>query len=419
MKPVPILTAILVTAFLYFIVVERDALLAFAAGTDAKTESTEDTTDQTPENAAAETDVDSAAQGAVRVVAIHSTTRVVDNAVVLRGQTEADRQVEVRAETSAQIISSPLRRGTHVKTGQVMCELDPGTREASLAEAQARLEEARAGVPATQARIEEARARLEEARIIDNAASKLSEGGFASETRVASAQASVRAAEATVAAAQSGLQSTQASIQSAEASVAAAEREIDRLTLKAPFGGLLEADTAELGSLLQPGSLCATIIRLDPIKVVGFVPETEVDRIVIGAMAGARLTSGQEVTGQVSFLSRSADSLTRTFRVEINVPNPDLKIRDGQTAEIAIASDGAQAHLIPQSALTLNDKGHLGVRTITSENTVRFMKVDLLRDTPKGIWVSGLPENIDVIIIGQEFVTDDVAVLPTYQELGQ
>ena len=43
----------------------------------------------------------------------------------------------------------------------------------------------------------------------------------------------------------------------------------------APFAGLLETDTAELGALLQTGSPCATIIQLDPIKFVGFVPEAE------------------------------------------------------------------------------------------------------------------------------------------------
>ncbi|HAL77100.1 MAG TPA: efflux RND transporter periplasmic adaptor subunit, partial [Rhodobacteraceae bacterium] len=53
-------------------------------------------------------------------------------------------------------------------------------------------------------------------------------------------------------------------IESAEAGVAVAEQEIDKLTIKAPFDGLLETDSAELGSLMQPGALCATIIQLDP-----------------------------------------------------------------------------------------------------------------------------------------------------------
>lgn len=413
MKIIPVITAILVTLFLYLLVFERDALLSFAQA-DPQEPS------QNAQSESAKTEADAAREeakgGAIRVFAVKSTAQQIDSAVILRGQTEAARLVEVRAETSGQVISEPLRKGSFVNEGQALCRLDAGTRESSLAEAQARLSEAKARVPETQARLDEAQARLDEAKINDNAASKLSQGGFASETRVASAQASVRAAEAAVASARSGLQSAQAGIQSAEASVAAVQNDISRLEITAPFEGLLETDTSELGSLLQPGGLCATILQLDPIKLVGFVPETEVDRVEIGALAGARLAGGQEVQGRVTFLSRSADQTTRTFRVEIQVPNKDLSIRDGQTAEIIVAADGAKAHLLPQSALTLNDNGDLGVRTVDENSLAKFVGLKLLRDTAQGVWVSGLPETANVITVGQEYVVDGVAVIPTYEE---
>lgn len=405
MRLIPLLTAVLVTAFLYMLVIERDALLAFAGSGDA--------------DAQVQTDAAETAENAIKVVAIHSQAQTIDSAVVLRGQTAAARQVEVRAQTSGQVISEPLRKGAFVTSGQLLCQLDAGTREASLAEANGRLNEARARVPETEARLQEALARLDEAKINDNAASKLSQGGFASETRVASAQATVRAAEAAVASARSGLKSTQAGIESATAAVAAVQKDIDRLSITAPFEGLLESDAAELGALLQPGGLCATVIQLDPIKVVGFVPETEVDRVEIGALAGARLAGGREVQGRVTFLSRSADASTRTFRVEIDVANKDLSIRDGQTAEIIIASDGASAHLLPQSALTLNDHGDLGVRTVDADNIARFAKLRLLRDTAQGVWVTGLPDAANVITLGQEYVVDGIPVAPTYEEVSQ
>jgi multidrug efflux system membrane fusion protein len=288
-----------------------------------------------------------------------------------------------------------------------------------LAEAKARLLEARARIPSAQATVAEAEARLEEAKINDNAARKLSEGGFASSTRVASTAASVRAAEASIQAATSGLESTQAGIESAQALVAAAEREVERLTMVAPFDGLLESKTAELGSLMQPGSLCGTVLRLDPIRVVGFVPETDINRVNEGSLAGARLTTGQEVTGQVTFVSRSADPQTRTFRVEVTVPNGDLAIRDGQTAEIMISADGAAAHFLPQSSLTLNDEGTLGVRIVQDGGIVAFKAVELLRDGTDGIWVGGLPDKADVIVVGHEFVIEGVHAAPTYRELDQ
>ncbi|MEX0368074.1 MAG: efflux RND transporter periplasmic adaptor subunit, partial [Ruegeria sp.] len=345
--------------------------------------------------------------------------REIDSAVVLRGQTKAVRQVEVRAETTSTVISEPKRKGVFVEAGDLLCELDAGTRHAALAEARARKIEAESRIPEAEARLDEARARLAEAEINNTAARKLSETGYASETRRISTEAAMRAAEAGIKSAEAGLETTRAGIEAATAAVAAAEREIDRLTIEAPFQGLLESDTAELGSLMQPGGLCATVIQLDPIKLVGFVPETEVNRITVGAMAGAELVTGLQVQGRVTFLSRSADETTRTFEVEITVPNPELLIRDGQTATIQISAEGAKAHLLPQSALTLNNEGQLGVRIVGANNVVDFLPVQLLRDSADGVWIGGLPETADVIVVGQEFVTEGVAVAPTYQEVSQ
>ncbi|MEP1496619.1 efflux RND transporter periplasmic adaptor subunit, partial [Pseudophaeobacter sp.] len=195
----------------------------------------------------------------------------------------------------------------------------------------------------------------------------------------------------------------------------AAQKEIEHLTILAPFDGLLESDSAELGSLVLPGDLCATVIQLDTIKVVGFVPETQVNRVDLGALAQAELATGDLIQGKVTFVSRSADQATRTFEVEITVANPDLAIRDGQTADIAIAAAGATAHKLPQSALTLNNDGQLGVRTVEADMTVGFTPVELLRDEADGVWVDGLPEQAEVIITGQDFVTTGVAVTPSYQ----
>ena len=401
MRLMPILTAIIVAATLYLLIFERDRVLGFAGSEPAVEEVVEE---EAPDDA-----------GRVAVVALRSEASKIDGAVILRGRTEAARQVDVRAETTGQMVSEPLRAGAFVEEGDLLCRLDPGTREDALAEARARLSEAEAGLPTAEARLAEAEARLAEAEINDNAASRLSEGGFASETRVASANAATEAALAGVQSAKSGVEGANAAIRSAEAAVAGAERELTRLEITAPFAGILETDTAELGSLLQPGSACATIVQLDPIKLVGFVSETEVDRVEQGALAGARLASGREVTGRVTFISRSADEATRTFRVDVEVGNDDLMIRDGQTAEIAIQSDGQTAHLLPQSALTLDDEGRLGVR-IAKDGAALFQEVSVLRDTVDGIWVAGLPEVVDVIVTGQEFVIDGVPVDVTYEE---
>lgn len=404
MRIVPALSALLVLFSIYIVVFERDALVKFADGdTDAFAEialvsavrgalAAETFSPETPADAAPAResapgqDADAAAQQelpaaernvperSVGVVAMRSTAQPIDRAVILRGRTEATREVEVRAETSGRVISEPLRKGGSVDTDQILCELDPGTRRVALAEAQAR---------------------LAEAQLQNTAADRLSQDGFATETRAASARAV---------------------LQGAEAAVAAAEAELGRLAIKAPFEGLLETDTAELGSLLQPGALCATIVQLDPIRLVGFVPEIDVDKVVTGAMAGARLTSGREIAGRVSFVSRTADPATRTFRVEVTVANANLSIRDGQTAEIGIAATGTEAHLVPGSALTLDDSGAIGLRTVDGDSRALFVPISVVRDTAQGLWVTGLPETVDLIVVGQEFVRDGVRVIPTFRD---
>jgi multidrug efflux system membrane fusion protein len=405
MRFMPLFTAIVVSIALYALVFERESLLAFAQVEPSVEEIFDDAVTLNP----------------ISVVAMTSHAVTVDSAVIMRGRTEAARQVTVASEISGLVISEPIRKGAFVDAGDLLCQLDPGTLAAQLAEGRARLAEAQGRVPEAQATVVEASASVREAEINVNVARRLSEEGFASETRLISAEAALEAANAGVQRASSEVISAQAGIEGAQATVAADERAIERLNITAPFAGLLESDTSELGSLMQPGAPCATIIQLDPIKLVGFVPEASVSQITVGAMAGARLTTGQEVVGQVTFLSRSADEQTRTFRVEVRVPNADQLIGDGQTAEIVVASDGRMAHLLPASSLTLDNDGAIGIRAIvtqdgTDTDIARFMPVGIMRDTVDGIWVTGLPETVDVIVVGQEYVTDGVPVVATMQQ---
>ncbi|MGC6528194.1 MAG: efflux RND transporter periplasmic adaptor subunit [Paracoccaceae bacterium] len=430
MRIASFLSALLVFSALYMVVFERDVIRAVSQGApisqllpsvswtvEPATQSgdVENTDESTAEPSGSKDDD----RVAVKVVAVRSQGQEIDNAVILRGQTEATRKVDVRAETTGQVVSEPLRKGARVERGDVLCQLDPGTREIALSDALARAAEAEARVPETRARLQEAQSRLDEAKINYNAAKKLAEDGFATETRVASTEAAVKAAQAGVASAQARFKSTQSGIQSAQAAVAAAQKEIERLTLRAPFAGLIEADTAELGSLLQPGGLCSTIIQLDPIKVVGFVAESDMPRVKVGSMAAVSLLAGQNTIGSVSFLSRSADKQTRTFQVDIDISNKDGVIAEGQTADIMIQTEGTLAHLIPQSALTLNDNGDLGVRIITDQSKALFVPIGLLRDTEKGVWLAGLPKSASVIIRGQEYVVNGVLVDAIYEELTQ
>ena len=59
------------------------------------------------------------------------------------------------------------------------------------------------------------------------------------------------------------------------------------------------------------------------------------------------------------------------------------------------------------------------MRIVGPDMTAQFMPVTLLRDTAEGVWVAGLPDAVDIITLGQEFVIDGVPIVPTYAEANQ
>lgn len=391
MRFFPVLTALLVILALYLLLFQRDAVFRFA-GVEPAPAATADAEGQADTGAGAQATAEPDA--GISVIAINSRAQEIDSAVIVNGRTEASRRVAVRAETSGQVISPPRAKGSWVEQGDVLCQLDPGARTASLNEARARLAEARA--------------RLDEAQANYDDTLKLNESGYASEQRLINARATLEAARA--------------GVQSAQARVTSAQIAIEKLTITAPFAGLLESDAAELGSLLQPGAPCATLVQLDPLKLVGFVPELDVARVRLGVQAGGRLGTGRDLVGTVSYLARVSDPLTRTFRVEIDVANPDNSISDGLTVRMLIPSEGRMAHLLPQSALTLDDDGTLGVRVVTQDaqgrDVARFAPVEMIRDALEGVWVAGLPDPAAVIVSGQNYVTDGVLLDVTWKEPG-
>jgi multidrug efflux system membrane fusion protein len=319
---------------------------------------------------AASPPADPAREEPVPVVVHQSQAEPTVTRLTLRGRTVANRNVQVAAETAGLVVSQPLRKGATVSEGETLCRLDKGAREAQLREAEAR---------------------LAEAQVEAEAATTLSQKGFGAEnTRMA----------------------RDAQLGAAQAAVDLVRLDIERLEIKAPFAGVLESDTAEIGSRLGLGDTCAILIDLSKVKVTGFVSELEVEKIKIGQNAAARLINGREISGEISFISRVSDPETRTYQVEVTLPNPDDSIRDGMTAELHIDLPAQIAHRIPQTALTLDDDGRLGVR-VAEDSVARFYPVTPIREETDGIWVSGLPETASVIVVGQEFVRDGRAIAAT------
>jgi membrane fusion protein, multidrug efflux system len=138
---------------------------------------------------------------------------------------------------------------------------------------------------------------------------------------------------------------------------------------------------------------------------VGQVSEREVAEIKVGNPASATLVTGETVEGRIRFVASRADDTTRTFRIEVELPNPDGKLRVGVSADIHIPVRQLMAQKISPGILVLDDNGVIGVRAVL-HGVVRFLPVDIVSDGPDGMWVSGLPDHLAVITVGQSFVSD-------------
>ncbi|MGF1609778.1 MAG: efflux RND transporter periplasmic adaptor subunit [Kiloniellales bacterium] len=294
--------------------------------------------------------------------------------LVLRGRTQALRSVVVKAETEGLVEELLFERGDRMTEGQMLVRLAPKDRPAA---------------------VTEARALLEHRRIELQAAKQLSEKGYRADTQVAEAQAAHDAAGAALQRAQWAL---------------------DKTKITAPFKGSVDDRLVERGAYVEPGDPIAQIVDLDPILVVAHVNEIDIGRVEVGGIGQVRLITGLEVAGQVRFVAAMAAEATRTFRVELEVPNPDGAIPDGVSAELRLPIEEVWAHRVSPAILSLSDHGVLGVKLVDAEDVVRFHGVEIVDSGPEGVWLGGLPREITLITVGQEFVVDGQKVRVVSEE---
>ena len=186
--------------------------------------------------------------------------------------------------------------------------------------------------------------------------------------------------------------------------------EVNRTQVKAPFSGFIE-QIVKPGNFLERGQVCATIIQLNPISFIAGVPEYDINKVQVGQKVSLELVTGQKINGKLTFVSKSASPDTRTFIVESQIENPQGLVKDGLTANMTIEIDKVKAHKISPSILLLNDGGKLGIRIVINSKIAKFIEITILEDSEEGLWVTDIPEDVEIIIQGQGFVEDGQEVL--------
>ena len=171
--------------------------------------------------------------------------------------------------------------------------------------------------------------------------------------------------------------------------------------------------------VLGSESLIVTLDDLKKIVIDIKVPENYVSILKKGLRADITSSAFNKIfQGKIETISSRIDPSTRSILSRVLVDNSNFEIKDGITAELFIPTKKVQAHLIPPSSLTLDSEGKIGIRHISPNNEVIFSDVEIIGDEKELIWVTGLPEEITLITIGQEFVIEGQKVNYTLEVLN-
>ena len=282
--------------------------------------------------------------------------------IVLNGRTEPARAVTLRTEVEGQVVAIATTRGSVVHKGGIIIQLDQRDRDARLADA---------------------KALLEQRELEYDGIKKLQKNNLLSKIQLAQGASQLATSRALI------------------------ERiklEIRNTRIIAPFDGILDRLPVEVGSYLKIGDEVGRLLEQDPIIFVGYVSQLERHRLVMGDVGVARLVTGMVVEGELRYIASEADPITRTFRVELQIPNPDGSLVSGITAELSIPVRQVSAFQLSPALLSLNNTDQLGVKIVNDQNRVEFLPVQVVKSTADGLWISGLPKGIRIITVGQGFV---------------
>lgn len=294
----------------------------------------------------------------------HSTSEQVTREIIIQGQIEPGQSVQLASETVGIVSKVVAQKGQRVKAGDLLLNLSIDDRKAQQKEAQALL-------------------KLRQTEY--NGILKLQKSGLQSKTKLATAEAQLEAAKA---------------------SVQKIKVELDHTQIRAPFDGVINEKFVDQGDFLDRGNPAMTLVNDNHLIAVGYVPQQSISNIHKDITARVKLITGESINGRISFVSAVADSASRSFRIEVEIDNKAHLFVAGVSGQIHIPVEELPGHFLSPAMLALSDTGELGVKTVSTGSSVVFRPISIIRTTPKGAWVSGLPKSVQIISLGHGFVRE-------------
>ena len=341
------------------------------------------------------------------------TSKLIDQSIELQGQTIHNKKIDVKSETSGNIDSIEFSRGDKVSQNAEMITISLEDRNEKLLSAKKDLERLSKELILNEKNrdnlLRQNVERIELYEIEYASAKQLIDKGLSSKSKLSLASFNLANAKADKEDIKIKFESTLANLEAQISNVKSVLKniklDIDKTSIKAPFDGIISEKMVEETEFISLGTPLFTIIDLDPIKIEGYLSEFDINKVSVGTKAIIEDSNGIKKNGIISFISPSAETSTRTFEITIEADNKDLSYKSGITTKIIIKGSELKAHKIPPSILTLLDDGTVGVKAVDSDNNVTFYPTKTIKDTIDGMWVSGLPEKVNLIVSGQEYIS--------------
>ncbi len=347
-------------------------------------------------SAAAATDEDGTAVRSIRIEALVLTPDTFEDVIELTGTVESVNDATLSAQ-SAGTVEELTALGRRVGQGTVVARLDQGLVRAAFQQAEAQ--------------VANAMATLELAEDNYNRQEPLFRDSIISALEFQNVRAQLNQARA--------------ALRQAEALQAQAQEQIDNTIIRAPFSGVIEEHAVERGEQVTPGMPVLRIVDTRRVKVKVGVPERYAGDIAVGTpvMLDFKAYRGETQQGRVSFAGSAINPSNRTFPVEVEVNNPDGKLKPEMIAEVFVSRASLEGVLVVPRSAVLRDEEGTSVFVVTQQSgtlTVSRRSITLGPAYAGRVIVEhGLEAGAEVVVLGQTTVTegDAVEVVERYTKL--
>jgi HlyD family secretion protein len=277
--------------------------------------------------------------------------------------------------------------GSRVHKGDLLLRIAAPDLDHQLSEAEARLVQMESALVQARAAAEQAHSDAMLADVTNTRTSRLATQGWESKQTADTTRLGLASKLAAVDNAEAGVKVAEASIRAQQATVQRLRQLTQFEQVEAPFDGVITARNVDKGDLVKAddssgGAPLLVVQRDDIVRVQANVPQSGAVGIQDGLPARVRVPElpGRTFGGNVSRNAAALDAASRTMLVEVDVPNPEGKLRPGLYVEVEFGIPRTvPTVLIPADALLFNEDG-LRVATVDDAGRVHLRSVIVYRD---------------------------------------